>query len=282
MLLAEFLWLPLLKVLEVLVGVLEDVRPIELLRDRLENREADVLDKVDLACGHAWLLAILQQITLYLVKNNKKPGRNRCYHKGGHGHATALFLVALAEKLFGDERDPLEVNGLGLARVGHVRALDEHLEDQREVLAPREAQIARTDFGVERGHKGKMARHVGREDEVDDDPPRRLLVGLGQVAQHVEVARVQVLERFGQVMVLEHRLVVVQKGELRLGLDHERVGHARMVQVVAGGSEEDCKLFHRLEAVQERGLCNEVVQRLEDVGRVEVVVVFSFKIKILL
>eukprot|EP00160_Parvularia_atlantis_P019344 Unigene7547_Nuclearia_a/m.23230 Unigene7547_Nuclearia_a/g.23230 ORF Unigene7547_Nuclearia_a/g.23230 Unigene7547_Nuclearia_a/m.23230 type:complete len:328 (+) Unigene7547_Nuclearia_a:109-1092(+) len=256
-------------VLEVVVGVLEDMRPVELLGNGLEDGQADVLDKVDLAGGDAGALAV---------------------HKGRDGEAAALLLVALAVKLLGDERDPLVVDGepagcdecavrarcwrtQRFARVGDVGALDDHLEHEREVLGPGEAEVAGADLGVEARDDGKVARHVGGEDEIDDDAARRVLVLLREVLEHAVFGRVQQSERFAQVVVLEHGLVVVEHGKGRLALDKERVSEPRVVDVVARRGEKDRKLLDRAEPFHERRLGHEVVQRLEHVGRVHAVVV---------
>eukprot|EP00160_Parvularia_atlantis_P019346 Unigene7548_Nuclearia_a/m.23235 Unigene7548_Nuclearia_a/g.23235 ORF Unigene7548_Nuclearia_a/g.23235 Unigene7548_Nuclearia_a/m.23235 type:complete len:311 (+) Unigene7548_Nuclearia_a:109-1041(+) len=239
-------------VLEVVVGVLEDMRPVELLGNGLEDGQADVLDKVDLAGGDAGALAV---------------------HKGRDGEAAALLLVALAVKLLGDERDPLVVDGERFARVGDVGALDDHLEHEREVLGPGEAEVAGADLGVEARDDGKVARHVGGEDEIDDDAARRVLVLLREVLEHAVFGRVQQSERFAQVVVLEHGLVVVEHGKGRLALDKERVSEPRVVDVVARRGEKDRKLLDRAEPFHERRLGHEVVQRLEHVGRVHAVVV---------
>ncbi len=83
----------------------------------------------------------------------------------------------------------------------------------------------------------------------------------------------QQLERHRQMMILQHGLVVVHERQLGARVDQILIGEARVVDVVDGGREhrrQDLKIGeHGLEgtAVQEN------VDRLGDVGGVDLVVI---------
>ena len=68
----------------------------------------------------------------------------------------------------------------------------------------------RTEGQRDRGTRGLRTHHV------DDQLAEALSLPLAQVLEDVTVLLVEQLEAHGQVVVLQHRLVVVHQGQLRV------------------------------------------------------------------
>ncbi len=60
-------------------------------------------------------------------------------------------------------------------------------------------------------------------------------------------------EAEGRVMVLQHRVVVVQHGKLVVCVTEERVGASRVVEVVDHGRDQEGSHFHRLQGFLAEG-----------------------------
>ena len=80
-------------------------------------------------------------------------------------------------------------------------------------------------------------------------------------------------EEGGHVVVLQHRLVVVDDGQVRGGLDVEVVGRPGVVVVVDDGGEEEREDLQVRHPVLQSSLGDAAVSGLQDVAGVQVVVV---------
>ena len=83
-----------------------------------------------------------------------------------------------------------------------------------------------------------MLAHVRGQHHVDHHLPHARPLLAGQVAEDVALRQLQQLEGHGQVVVLQHGLVVVHDGELGAGGDEVLVGGARMVYIMHATSKE--------------------------------------------
>ena len=112
--------------------------------------------------------------------------------------------------------------------------------------------VAMTLFGeTERDKKFEGQREwsslCSRTYHVDHHLPDRLALLLGEVHKDVALRVLQYLEGDGQVVVLEHGLVVVHERELRAAVDEVLVREAGMVCVVDGGREQGREDLERRE-----------------------------------
>ena len=96
---------------------------------------------------------------------------------------------------------------------------------------------------------------------------------LGEVAQDVAFIVDHGPEECGHVMVLQHRLVIVDDGQVRGGLDVEVVGGAGVVVVVDHGRHQQAEYLQVRHPVLEPRLGDDPVSALEDISSVQVVVV---------
>ena len=80
-------------------------------------------------------------------------------------------------------------------------------------------------------------------------------------------------EGHGKVVVLQDRLVIVDEGQLGLGVDQELVGHPGVVHVVDAAGEDGAEDLQRGEHLLQRGAAQQDVGGLGHVRCVQVVVV---------
>ena len=82
---------------------------------------------------------------------------------------------------------------------------------------------------------------------IYDHSPQHLPLFCGQAGEDITAVFRQELERHGQMVVLQHGLVVVHQGQLRAGVDQILVGETRVVHVVDGGGEDSGENLQRSE-----------------------------------
>ena len=111
------------------------------------------------------------------------------------------------------------------------------------------------------------------EDQVNQQSSHILELGLVQVTKYITVVVNHRPEEGGHVVVLQHRLVIVDDGQVRGGLDMEVVGGPAVVVVVDDGGEEEGEDLQVGHPVLQSSLGDAAVSGLQDVAGVQVVVV---------
>ena len=111
------------------------------------------------------------------------------------------------------------------------------------------------------------------QNHFDHQGPELPEVSLGHVGQDEAVIIQHGLEEGCDVVILKDGFVVVEDGEVGLGLDVEVVGGAGVVVVVDDGGEEQGEDLEVGQPVLDAGLADEPVGGLQHVAGVQVVVV---------
>ena len=107
-----------------------------------------------------------------------------------------------------------------LGRVGKVGAMHHVLEDLYPIIVvvqgddPRAGDLLGLDHGLEVGEQAHVLGHVGGEDHVDDHLAEGLALLDAQAAEDITVGQLEELEGHGEVVVLQHGLVVVEECQL--------------------------------------------------------------------
>ena len=148
---------------------------------------------------------------------------NGCVVAVAHGRdveAGLPLLVALPEELLHYALHPVPVELQRLRRVGEVGAVDHVLQDLDAVVVVVEGDDAGAgdllglDHGLEVGEQAHVLGHVGGEDHVDDHLAEGLPLLDAQAAEDITVGQLEELEGHGEVVVLQHGLVVVEQRQL--------------------------------------------------------------------
>ena len=129
--------------------------------------------------------------------------------------------------------------------------LHQHLDPVAVVVEeqhPTPGHLLRLHHGLEVGQQAHVLAHVRGQHHVDHHLPHGRPLLAGQTCQDVALRQLEELEGDGQVVVLQHGLVVVHEGEVGAGGDEvlegdgglagedlHLVGGSRVVHIMEGG-----------------------------------------------
>ena len=68
---------------------------------------------------------------------------------------------------------------------------------------------------------------------------------LAEAGEDVTLVILDELEGHGQVMILQHRLVIVDQGQLGAGVDQVLVGHPGVVHIMDGAGQDGRQHLHK-------------------------------------
>lgn len=195
---------------------------------RLPQRMHNEVDEADLGLFHAGVLSIAH---------------------GTYFEAFRALAVALQEELAHHSVHPRLVQLERLGRIAQVGTVQHVLEHAQSVLIVLEHYVAgaghffRLHHRFQLGQQAHVLGHVGGQHHFDDHFANDLTLVLWYVGEDVARLVLQYFEGHRQMMILEHRLVIVHDGQLGARVDQVLVGEARMVDVVYGGREDGSEDF---------------------------------------
>lgn len=175
-----------------------------------------------------------------LLAPEPRARRNELWLRAGGGERGGSHLH---EELLHDARSPRQAHVRTLRRVGHVRAVQRHLEHHLCVLRRLRLKAVGRDLGHELGQLVKVAAHVCAEHHADHHLAHGRHVRGQHAREDVVLRRVEQRPRPRDVHVLENGLVVVQDRHLQTVLHVEQVVQAGVAKVCAHGgraSRQSC------------------------------------------
>ena len=127
----------------------------------------------------------------------------------------------------------MEIVGLGTVR--DVRALESHQEDVFSLPLIVPVNLFVKEEILETVDEFEVFAKVCVEDQVDDEITNFTLASFRELVQKVVFGLQEHPEGFTAVVILEHRLVIVEDGIGVVSLDEEEVGETRVVDIVHDG-----------------------------------------------
>ncbi len=108
--------------------------------------------------------------------------------------------------------------------------------------------------------------HVGVKDVLDHALAHGGSVCFGQHTSPLQLRPLQQFERSSEVVILEHRGVIVRKGERRLRVHEEHVVDTGVIDVMNDGGDEQGQRLHRWQRLKHTASAHEAVRALSNIG----------------